>query len=377
MSDLMAERKPMTKIRVPLFVFLASIYFLSACSSDDQDISSVGQESGEEVSGSGENGDSDASGGELTVVADTNSLASNGCQNVVIVDEFAYAACDTGIEVVDLNSLERNFVSIPADDISGDAGLGVLFTQSGNVLTQFDLVNPLEPSVIATVNTNFSLFSGISSANGVLVVSAGSGGSNTEVYTYNSSSMSLSISGIPQVDSQTGSPDVHVSLTFSGALAFYSQDLGFVANWGIQTVEFDNDGNIVNIPEVVVLTPGAFADSFGVPFGPANFPVESEFLDDRLYVAHFAANGLQVIDRSSSDALSLIPLGYQPTNVATDGNQLFVVSVDRDIVDIVNPITETVVSSLDLPLQQAVGVAANDTHIVVADRTVGLVVAVR
>jgi len=160
-------------------------------------------------------------------------------------------------------------------------------------------------------------------------------------------------------------------------VVFYSQDIGLVANWGIQTVEFDTNGNILNIPEVVVLTPGRFTGGFGVPFAPANFPLEGEFLNEQLYVAHFAANGLQVIDRSDSDALSLIPLGYQPTNVATDGNQLFVVSVDRSIVDIINPITETVVESLSLPLQQAVGVAANDTHIAVADRSAGLIIAVR
>ena len=367
----------MIKIRVRLFVCFTFIVFINACSSDDQDISSIGQESAEEVFGAEENGEPGVPSGDSTAVVDTNSLAGNGCQNVVIIDEFAYAACGTGIEVVDLNSLERNFVSIPADDISGDSSFGVLFTQSGNTLTQFDLVNPLEPAVITTVNTNFSIFSGISSANGVLVVSAGSGGSNTEVYTYDASSLSLNISGIPQVDGRTGNPDVHVAATDGGAVAFYSQDLGLVANWGIQTVEFDSNGNILNIPDVVVLTPGPFTGGFDIPFAPANLPVESEFLNDQLYVAHFAADGLQVIDRSASDELSLIPLGYQPTNVATDGSQLFVVSVERSIVDTVNPITETVVDSLSLPLQQAVGVAANDTHIAVADRSAGLIIAVR
>jgi len=160
-------------------------------------------------------------------------------------------------------------------------------------------------------------------------------------------------------------------------VAFYSQDLGQVANWGIQIVEFDTDGNIVEIPDVVVLTPGLFTGSFGSPVGPANLPVESEFLNEFLYVAHFAANGLEVIDLSASDDPSVIPLGYEPMNVATDGNQLFVVSVDRTFVDTVNPITETVVDSLNLPLQQAVGVAANDTHIAVADRSAGLIIAVR
>jgi len=207
----------MTKFRVRLFLcFAVVIAFINACSSDDQDISSIGRESAEQVVGSEENGEPGTPGGDSAAAVDTNSLAGNGCQNVVIIDEFAYGACDTGIEVVDLNSLERNLVSIPADDISGDSSFGVLFTQSGNTLTQFDLVNPLEPAVITTVNTNFSIFSGISSANGILVVSAGSGGSNTEVYTYDSNDLALSITGILQVDSQTGNPDVHVAATDSG-----------------------------------------------------------------------------------------------------------------------------------------------------------------
>ena len=372
-----ALTNPMKKIRLSLLLVIASVFFFSACSSDDDVSSPSEQESDGDAGDSDENGELGGTGDEPTVEVDSVSLAPNGCQNVVILGEFAYAACETGIEIVDLISLERNFVSIPADDITGDAGLGVLFVQSGSSVTQLDLVDPLAPNAINTVNTNFSLFSGISAASGVLVVSAGSGGSNTEVYTYDANSLSLSISGIAQVDSQTGNPDVHVAQTTDGVLAFYSQDLGLVANWGIQIVEFDTDGNIVEIPEVVVLTPGPFTGGFGVPFAPANIPVESEFLNEQLYVAHFAANGLEVIDLSASDEPSVIPLGYEPTNVATDGSQLFVVSVDRSIVDTVDPITETVIESLSLPLQQAVGVAANLTHIAVADRSAGLIIAVR
>lgn len=313
----------------------------------------------------------------LTLGIDANSLATAGCQNVVIVNGFAYAACSTGIEIVDLESFERNFIPLPADDITSDASLGLLFTQSGTTLQQFDLVDPMAPNLINTVDTNFSLFSGVSAANGILVVSAGSTASNTEVYAYDASTLNLVISGIPLVDDRTGNPDVHVAATADGALAFYSEDLGAVTNWGIQIIEFDSNGNILDLPDVVVLTPGPFTGSFGVPFGPANFPVESEFLNDRLFVAHFAANGIQVIDRTASDELSLIPLGYEPTNIATDGIELFVVGVELDTVDTLNPITEEIVETIVLPLQQPVGVAASTTHIAVADRVSGLVVSSR
>jgi len=326
----------MTPFSLPRILMLFSAVIINACSSGGE--------------GSPING--------LTAGIDANSLAAAGCQNVVIVDGFAYAACGNGIEIVNLETFERNFISAPT-------------------LQQFDLVNPMEPGLIATAGTNFSLFSGVSAANGILVVSAGSTASNTEVYAYDATTLSLLISGIPLVDDRTGNPDVHVASTANGALAFYSEDLGAVANWGIQIIEFDVNGNILDLPEVVVLTPRLFTGTFGSPFGPANFPMESEFLNDRLYVAHFAANGIHVIDLSASNALTLIPLGYEPTNIATDGVELFVVAVELDTVDIINPVSEEVVDTIALPLRQPIGVAASTTHIAVADRVAGLIVVTR
>ena len=365
---------------LPHLMLFFAVIIISACSSggggdpaiieEPADIDDIADPMGEEGS------PIDAID-ELTLGIDTNSLATIGCQNVVIVNGFAYAACGNGMEIVDLASFERNFIPVSADDITGDASLGLLFTQSGSVLQQFSLADPMQPDLIATAATNFSIFSGVSAANGILVVSSGSTASDTEVYTYDSTTLSLVISGIPLVDDRTGNPDVHVAATANGALAFYSEDLGAVANWGIQIIEFDSNGNILDQPEVVVLTPGLFTGSFGVPFGPANFPLEGEFLNDRLYVAHFAANGIHVIDRTASDALSLIPLGYEPTNIATDGLELFVVGVELNTVDTINPITEEVVQTITLPLQQPIGVAASTTHIAVADRVAGLIVTTR
>ena len=373
----------MIKTNYALLLLLLSAGFLGACSSSGQDSSTpleqepVAQEPvGADVPPD-EDIEPDGQGDATAVLVDGNSLATYGCQNVVILNGFAYAACGTGIEVVDLDSFERNFVSQPADDITGDASLGVLFTQSGTTLRQFDLVNPMAPNPITTVDTNFAIFSGVSAANGILAVSGGSGGANTEIYTYDTISLSLVLPGIAAVDNQIGNPDVHVAASGDGATAFYSQDIGAAANWGLQIVELDSSGNVTAIPEAVVLTPGQFFVNFGLPFSPANIPIEGEFLDGRLYVAHFAAEGIEVIDTSDSNALSLIPLGYEPTNIATDGSQLFVVAVSRDIVDTIDPTTETVVDSISLPLQLPAGVAASETHIAVADRVLGLIVTSR
>lgn len=323
------------------------------------------------------NTDTPDSGEQGMAVIDANSLATQGCQNVIMLGGYAYAACGNGIELINTATLERRFIAQAADDITGDAERNVLFTQAGNTLRHYTLADPMQPELIGTLSTNFSIFSGVAAANGILVVSAGSGGSDTQVYSYDATTVALQIDGIPVVDNRTGNPDVHVAPSANGATAFYSQDLGAVANWGIQIVEFDNSANIIETPDVVVLTPGQFTGSFGLPFGPASFPLEGELLADRLYVAHFAANGVQVIDRAAANALSLIPLGYEPANISTDGSELFVVGVGRSSVDIINPDTETVVNEIDLALQQAIGVAASATHIVVADRAAGLIVVQR
>jgi len=347
--------------RLIVFLFLAFIVALSnACTSEDTDVN----DGANEQANTNEN-------------VDSNSLATNGCQNVVIVNNFAYASCGNGIEVVSLETLERSFLNFSADDITADADLGLLFTQSGGDLRVLDLTNPIEPAEIALINTNFGIFSGISAANGILVVSAGTGGSDTQVYTYSATTLDLVNNGIPLVDGVTGNPDVHVAATTNGATAFYSQDLGAVANWGIQIVEFDATGAIENTPPVVVLTPRRFTGSFGIPFGPANFPTESEFLNNRLYIAHFAAPGVHIVDLENSNDLSLIPLSYEPTNIGTDGTSLFVVGVTETTIDVIDPANNTIVDQINAPLEQPIGVVASETHIAVADRSVGLIVITR
>jgi hypothetical protein len=311
---------------------------------------------------------------------ESGSLASNGCLNVVIVNGYAYAACGSEIEVAELATLERSLINVSANDITFDADEQLLFTQAGNVLTALDISNPAQPNVLGTAGTNFAAFSGVSAANGVLVVSGGAGGSNTQVYTYTNSDnpITLATNGITLVDNTTGNPDVTLTATAEGVTAFYSQDIGNVANWAIQIAQLDSNGNVLSVEDDVVLTPGAF--NFNQALTPANFPVESEFLNDRLYVANFAAQGLEVIDLA--DGNTLLPrifLSYEPTNVATDGDQLFVVGVANGTVDVIDPVSSNVMESLEPTggLVQPVGVAASSTHVVVADRTNGLLIIAR
>lgn len=300
---------------------------------------------------------------------------TDGCTNVVVVNGHAYATCGSTIQIAELATDQRSSVAIAADDITVDPVNELLFIQNGTTIQMLTYTDPLAPEVVATVSANFAIFSGLSAANCVLAVSGGAGGSNTQVFNYSASqgTLELATNGIPIVDNRTGAPDVFVRPVSGGAQGFYSQDLGNVANWGIQIVNFNGAGAVLSTPDVVVLTPGQFQGPFGAPFGPANFPVESEYLNGSLYVANFAAEGIEVIDLDNNNAVSQIPLGYEPTNIGTDGEFLFVVGVDMNEVDVIDPSSSTVITSLGT-LNQPTGVAANETHVAVADQSLGLVV---
>ena len=354
-----------------LLVFLTA--FSISCSSDNNDDDIViSDEQGEDNNDQGDDDSNDDNGDDQGDNNDNGSLATNGCQNVVVVNGFAYAACGEEIEVISLTTLERNLLNISGDDITADGDVGLLFALDRNTINVLSLDNPMNPNLLTTLNTNFSAFSGISAANGVLVISAGAGSANTQIFTYTNNAVILATNGNATIDNVTGNPDVHVTETADGITAFYSQDIGQVANWAIQIADINVNGEIVNIPPFVTLTARQFT---GGPFGPSNFPVESEFLNNRLYVAHFAVQGIEIIDlENNNQLLSPINLPYEPTNIATDGTLLFVVGVTNNTVDVIDPATNTVIDSFQATLTQPTGVAASTTHIAVADRTEGLVI---
>ena len=302
---------------------------------------------------------------------DTNLLS--GCTNVVIHNGHAYAACGEQLQITALGSETINTIAINGDDIAVDTSNNTLFVQSRNTIQALNLSNPLRPTVVASSATNFGLFSGIDAANGIIVVSAGTGGSNTQVYRFSNNQFNLVQNGIPTVDNVTGNPDVHVAETASGARAFYSQDLGAVANWGIQIIDFNTQGNITNIEPVVTLTAQRFTGGFN-SISPANFPLESEFLNNKLYVAHFAVNGIEVVDLENNNTTSTINLGYQPVNITTNGNALFAVGTTSNTVSIINPSDNTVNIITENRIEQARSIAANENYLAIADRIAGLLI---
>lgn len=307
-----------------------------------------------------------------------DSIATAGCSNVVIANGVGYAACGQEIELVELATLTRALVAVPAADLTVDAEAGLLFTQQQNSLTALSLTNPIQPVIVDSTTTNFSAFSGVAASAGVLVVSGGAGSADTEIYTYTSTQLSLQTAGIPAIDATTGNPDVTLGSSGGNLLAFYSQDTGAVANWAIQIATLDLSGQVLSVANDAVLTAGAFPG--GSAFSTANFPVESELLGDQLFVAHFAAQGIEVVDLANGNQVgTVIPLPYEPTNIATDGELLFVVGLNHDAVDIIDPASGTVMDSLfpEVAFGQPVGVAASTDTVIVADRVNGLVVIAR
>lgn len=298
----------------------------------------------------------------------------DGCTNIVIINGYAYAACGTTIQIAALDTDQRSSIAVAADDITVDSR-GAIFTLSGATVRMFTLDDPMVPVQVATVSSPGSPFSGISAAGCSLVISGGVLPTRVFRYSFEEPYLELTTNGIPIVDQETGAPDVHVAITGAGEVtAFYSEDIGNVANWAIQPVVFNGAAELQSTPARTVLTSGQFPGPFGAPFGPANFPVESEFLDGRLYVAHFAAQGIEVVDVSNGGTLlDSFPLSYDPINVSTDGTSLFVVGLTNDQVDIIDPASGTIVESLG-DLSTPSGVAANETHVAVADQSLGLVV---
>lgn len=352
------------------FLLFAISAFIISCSSDTREeellVSNTTIDASSQIQG-----DDDT---QNQIVIKEIIRGAEGCTNVVIVDGYAYAACDTQIQIAELATGNVTTLASPADDITADSR-GAIFTQSGSVVRMFTLDNPMTPEQVATATANGNPFSGISAAGCSLVISGGVLPTRVFRYSFEAPYLELTTDGISIVDQETGAPDVHVAITGAGEVtAFYSEDIGNVANWAIQPVIFNGAAELQSTPARTVLTQGSFPGPFGAPFGPANFPVESEFLDGRLYVAHFAAQGIEVVDvANGGNLLAPFPLPYDPINISTDGTSLFVVGVTNDQVDVIDPASGNVIESLG-NLNTPSGVAANETHIAVADQLLGLVV---
>ncbi len=360
--------------KIFLLLALGSATFFIGCNTDtDQDslveVNKTFQNSAEI------NAETDFENIEIPLGA--QNRGANNCNHVVIINGYAYASCNSQLFIENLETGDASSVNMSIIDVAADEERSLLFTYNGSVIRMYTLDDPMDPEEVDSASANFSVFTGFSAAGCTLAVSGGT--SNTTVYQYSANTLELTLStnSIPAVDNVTGTPNVHVAVTGtnpSEITAFYSQDIGQVANWAIQPAIFNGSAQLQSTPSRTVLTPLQFTGTFSAPFAPTNFGVESEYLDGRLYVAHFAVPGIEVVDVATGDLLNPIDLPYEPINIVTDGTLLFVVGIENNTVDVVDPKTGTIIDSLGSGLQTPTGVAANETHVAVADQGLGLIV---
>jgi len=307
-----------------------------------------------------------SSGGGLS---NSSSPSAASCQNVDLFDSIAFGACGNILRVMDLSNGNFTDMNIAANDIAVDEENNTALVLSENTLTLLDIAQPLSPQVLDTATVNFRFFSGVAAANGIAVISGGGASSNVQAFNYLNDDLDLIVSGIPVVDNTTGTPEVSVISTSNGIEAFFSQDLGFVTNWGINHISITPSGSTSQIGSTHTLSSGPVSIS---DFSSSNFPVESEFLDDDLYVANFATNGIEVINLNAGTVGAPISLGYRATHISTDGEDLFVISSVSGNIQRINPTTRQA-TNLNIQSSNPSSIAANSEFIVIADLNNGIV----
>ena len=317
--------------------------------------------------------------GQATSVAagDIEVLSTSGTNNVAIAGNFAYAAAGTqGIVIVDLeNRLVVGVVSNAGrvDDVSIDGDLLFVMDGSGGSLSVLSIANPTQPTVVSgPVAVNVSPFSGVSAANGRVVVSGGTGLLSSREYT-----AAGALTGpVRTIDLGIGQPDV--LLSEDGATAFVSTDFtGTVDGLPFGITVLDISGASLSILDRIGIAGAGFSVGFD---SPANFPAESALQGDTLFFA--SGDGVSVFDVSNPNSvqtLAVIPLSVNPINVDVIDDTLYVVGngpatlTTIDISDLSSPIIETTaLESGSGPL----GVAVNSSHVVIADEFLGVQVEV-
>ena len=316
-------------------------------------------------------------GATSVAAGDIEVLSTVGTNNVAIAGNFAYAAAGAqGIVIVDLeNRLVVDVVSNAGrvDDVSIDGDLLFVMDGTGNALRVLSIANRTQPTVVSgPVAVNVAPFSGVSAANGRVIVSGGTGLLSSRTYT---PAGTLSGQAL-MIDLGIGQPDV--LLSDDGATAFVSTDFsGLVNGQGFGITVVDVSSQPLNVTDQIGIAGAGF--SVGGD-GPANFPIESAIQGNTLFVA--SGDGISVFDVSnlnSVQTLAVIPLSTNPINVDIVNDTLYVVGnspgtlTTIDVSDLSSPVIETTtLAEGSGPL----GVAATSSYLVIADEFLGIQVEV-
>jgi hypothetical protein len=306
------------------------------------------------------------------------TTATGESANVVAGERFAYATRGAdGIEIIELTSPKWRRVVAPspgttADDLAiADGLLFVLDARPPGGLSVYSLENPELPRLVqAPVMVDVGPFSGVSAANGLVVVSGGTSLLSLRRYEADGRLGAT----FTTADLGRGQPDVLLSR--DGRHAFVStHDSGphfslTVLALGIDPLSVER---IARLPlETYGFTPGGAR--------PSNFPIEMAIDGDRLLVA--SAAGLQVFDvadRAKPVALATLKPAALPVNVDARDGLAAVVGSDPDpeltLVDLADPSGPRLLRSIRLPEGSlATGVVIAGRQAVVAAHAAGTLV---
>ncbi|HEU0224830.1 MAG TPA: hypothetical protein VFR29_05305 [Steroidobacteraceae bacterium] len=298
--------------------------------------------------------------------------------NVVAGERFAYATRGAdGIEIIELAAPAWRRVVAPApgttaDDLAlADGLLFVLDARPPGNLSVFSLANPELPTLVQPpVPVDVGPFSGVSAANGLVVVSGG-----TSLLTLRRYALDGRLSAeFASADLGRGQPDVLLGTDGRHAFVSTHDDGPF---FSLSVLRLDRDAlSIMHIASLPLATYGF------TPGGarPANFPIEMAIAGENLLVA--SAAGLQLIDVSDPaqprPRATLQP-GALPVNVDARAGLAAVVGSDPDpelaLVDLADPSAPKLLRSIRLPEgSYATGVAIAGRQAVVAAHAAGTLV---
>lgn len=312
-----------------------------------------------------------AAGYRVTAAGEAGNVVANG--------RLAYVSlAQQGLQIVDsetgraLKTMPPPAGSESIDDLAvADDLLFVLDARPPGHLSVYSLEAPATPVLrSAPVEVAVGPFSGVSAADGRVIVSGGT--SELTLRTYGPDGRLAA--GVAKADFGRGQPDV--LLAPDGNRAFVSTHFGG-PSFGLTTV------HVTRAPLSVIQGGTMDLETIGFTAGgarPANFPIETALTGDVLLVAY--VRGLALVDVSDLERpklLSEVSLDVKPVNVdARDGTAAVVGSSPKPmlaLVDVGNPAAPRVIRSIPLPEgSHATGVAITATHVVVAAGAKGALV---
>ncbi|MDN5203654.1 hypothetical protein QQ008_19855 [Fulvivirgaceae bacterium BMA10] len=309
----------------------------------------------------------------------------HGVPSVVkIYNNYAYTTNgEFGLDIIDLNTLKTVNKMPPAREMNSIDNLSItdnlLFAidaRGEDFLAVFSLDNPTSPKLVSgPVPVQGAPFTGVSAANGNVVVSGGTTFMNFRKYDANGKLSDTE----GRFGRDRGHPDI--LLSEDGRVAYASTDFNGQVNgarFGMIALELDG---LTNSPRLIseIGIPGA-----GFTAGttrPAGFPIQSALADDHLLVAY--GEGLAIIELVNGRglaSLNTLDLGLAAISISVFNGVAYVIGneptptlVKIDISDIENPV---IIESISLNTNGGIptSIDVNNQYILIAANEGGLIV---